>query len=164
MADYSNIPFGFVQFKDIKGEVKVGEHTDWIALEYTTIKIVNTSNSSTDVGSWGSGKAYLEPIPLLLSYDKAITTLQKFAANGTHIESANIHLLRNLGGTKAVKWIQYELSDVFIVEAQCGSPKEPTSIRVMCKKIKCTFTPADYKGKSQGDITWTWDLENQAIT
>ncbi|CDG17588.1 MULTISPECIES: Hcp family type VI secretion system effector [Xenorhabdus] len=150
----------FVNFDGIKGESQTDKYIGWIGVQYISRAIVNPANSSTDVGSWGSGKGVLSHFMLHLNYDKAITALEKYAVTGKHIQKTEIHSLRFVGDSAPSLWTKYILTNTYISEIGSGQPSDNImTVGLRTKKIQFSYTPTDYEGKKQAEVSWTWDLE-----
>ncbi|PHM72495.1 Hcp family type VI secretion system effector [Xenorhabdus kozodoii] len=160
--NYTN--FSYVQFDGIEGETKTKGYEKWIGVQFISRAIINPVSGSTDIGSWGSGKGVLSHFMLHINYDKAISALEKYAVTGKHIKTTKIHTLRFTGDNEPKLWTKYELTNTYISEIGSGQPSDNIiTVGLKMQKIQFNYTPADYEGQKQAEVSWTWDLEQNVV-
>ncbi|MDC9592073.1 Hcp family type VI secretion system effector [Xenorhabdus sp. IM139775] len=154
----------FVKFDGITGESKAKGHEDWVGLQFFSFGIINSTATDLNVQSFGSGKGILRQLALNINYDKALVTLQQYAILGKHIATIEIDMLHAVGDKDPKIWAKYTLTNTYITEISNGQPSDNSAVlAVRPQKIKAGYTPADYTGKPQAEVTWTWDLQLQTI-
>ncbi len=155
----------FLSLDGIKGESQDSSYKGWIEISSFSLGAMNPATIGSATGGAGGGKATLSEITIIKRTDASSPTLFQGCCSGTHYKTATI-ALRKAGG-KAMVYLQYELTEVFISSVQWsgsgGGDDTPTeSVSVAYGAINVTYTPQKVDGTPDAAVVAGWNVKANA--
>ena len=146
----------FIKIGDIKGESTDKDHKDEIDFLAWNWGL---SNTVTDVGGGGAGKANLQDFSFIKFTDLSTTDLMKSTLDGKHIKDATITIRKS--GDKPVDFLKYVLKDVIVTSVSTGGSvgeDRPTeSVTLNFGKIETHYIKQNQDGKCT-EVSFGWDV------
>jgi type VI secretion system secreted protein Hcp len=153
----------YVWIAGIPGEAQDKDHKNW-----TDAKSVNhqiKQSGTMHVG--GAGKVQYGDFVVVKRIDKTSPKLNLLCANGNHISEVIIEQTASYTDAGRVPFLQYKLEKVLVtsvdttfteLEKDVGTEKVTLSFG----KITCIYIEVDDKGRSKGEIAYSWSVERNA--
>lgn len=156
----------YLLLQNVTGEAVRKGFEGWIAIESFTMGAMNPATIGSATGGAGAGKVSLSPISLIKKTDKASPILFQNCCSGVHSPTATI-ALNKAGGAAAVKYLQYDLKEVFIESiswsGSSGGDDTPTeSVSLAYGSINVTYTPQKVDGTPDAAVIAGWDVKANA--
>ena len=152
----------YIKFDGIDGECKDKDHKNWSDLLSFSQAISNKS----DVATRRRGDAVFEPILLVKELDKSSPKLAEAVAKGKVFPKVEIHVTNTYTDSGRVTYYAYELKNVWLASYSISGtasvdevPEEQVTLGF--EEIKVTYTEADEKGGSKGNIEYEWKVEEK---
>jgi len=152
----------YIKFDGIDGECKDKDHKNWSDLLSFSQAISNKS----DVATRRRGDAVFEPILLVKALDKSSPKLAEAVAKGKVFPKVEIHVTNTYTDSGRVTYYAYELKNVWLASYSISGtasvdevPEEQVTLGF--EEIKVTYTEADEKGGSKGNIEYEWKVEEK---
>ncbi len=153
----------FIKIGDIKGESQDDKHKGEIdVLSWSW----GMSNSGTVVGSGGAGagKANFQDLSVTKYLDKSSPLLMLHAANGAHIEDADL-FVRKAGFDKSSSYdfLVFHMEDVLVTSLSTGGSggedRLTENITLNFGKIKVSYTPQKADGSPDVKTEFNWNIK-----
>lgn len=156
----------YIKFDGVDGECKDSAHQGWSDLASFSQAIVRGEGLTGQ--SRRRGDVVLEDITCTKELDKSSPKLAEAVCKGKVFPKVEIHLTRpttNADGTTGqVVYLKYELTNVMVTSyGISGSgraddvPTEDFSLNF--EEIKVTYTVQDATGQPQGNVEYSWKVE-----
>lgn len=154
---------GFIKFDGVDGEAKDKDHDKW-----SDIISFSQGVSQPGGGSTGPtrrrGDAILDDVVCVKELDKASPKLAESVCKGKIYPKVEIHLTASTTAAGRVTYYAYELTNVMVtsynISGSAQSEDVPTEeFSLNFEEIKVAYTETDSKGKSVGNIEYTWKVE-----
>lgn len=153
----------FCKVDGIPGESTDDKHKDYFeVLSYTHGQKQQAAGSVSGTGAHVAGRVDHDTFTVVKHIDKATPKLSVACSKGEHIKSVVIECFRHLG--ENVKFMEYKLTDCIVKShyPSGGSEGLPTeTVSFSYAKIEWSYTQYDNKGKKQGEVKTSFDLEHQ---
>jgi type VI secretion system secreted protein Hcp len=156
----------YLKLENVTGEAVRAGFAGWISLDSFTMGAMNPATIGSATGGAGGGKVSLSPISVIKKTDKASPILFQNCCSGVHSPTATI-ALNKAGGSAAVKYLQYDLKEVFIESiswsGSSGGDDTPTeSVSLAYGSINVTYTPQKVDGTADAAVVAGWDVKANA--
>ena len=138
----------FLQLDNIKGESAQADHKEWIDVISFQEGVNNTSSVAVGSGA-GASKAVFQDLKIVKNIDRSTPSLFISAANGRHIASASLDLMRN---GKSIYVIT--LTDIVITSVINSSQNDSTTeeIHIAYGKISWEYKGDNFSAKEGWDL------------
>jgi type VI secretion system secreted protein Hcp len=154
-------PDYFLKLDGINGESEDSVHKNEIQLSSVTWGVSNQGAGGFGKGS-GASKSDVHDVHVTKLVDTSSPALAKACATGLTIGDAVI-TLRKAGGTSAVEYLVYKLTEVFVssfnIGAGDGGNIAQESIGLNFAKVEFNYTPQNADGSAGGTITTSYDVK-----
>jgi type VI secretion system secreted protein Hcp len=153
---------GYIKFDGVDGEAQDKDHKGWSDLSSFSQPI-----HKPGVGTGSTrrrGDVVLEDVIVTKELDKASPKLAESICNGKVYPKVEIHLTASYTDAGRVTYLAYELKNVqvvnYVVSGSGQSDEVPMEeLSLNFEEIKVTYTENDAKGKSKGNIEYSWKVE-----
>ncbi|MCY2968538.1 MAG: type VI secretion system tube protein Hcp [Planctomycetota bacterium] len=154
---------GYIKFDGIDGESEDTNHKGWSDV----ISFNQSFEKPCPPGATGVSRQRADTIPndvlVVKKLDKASPKLSEAICKGKVFGSVKIELTRTYTDGNRVAYFKYELKNVLITHYGIGGAAQSADIpveelRLNFEEIKVTYTIADAKGKSSGNVEYTWKV------
>lgn len=151
----------YIKFDGIDGEVVDTTHKDWVELLSFNHSIVK---ERADATSGRRKTAQLSDIAVVKELDKSTPKLAETLLTGQVIPEVTIELTRRNGNGEQTTYLKYELKNVLITSYQFQGSGENGAVPIEeislnFEEIKVTYTFQDPTGSSQGNVEYSWKVE-----
>lgn len=153
----------YIKFDGIDGEVTDKDHKAWTDLSSFNQAITQPGGGATGA-TRRRGDVILDDIVCSKELDKSSPKLAESVCKGKVFPKVEIHLTASYTDAGRVTYYAYELKNVLITSYNIhGSgqaedvPQEDFSLNF--EEIKVTYTETDSKGKSKGNVEYSWKVE-----
>jgi type VI secretion system secreted protein Hcp len=156
----------YLLLQNVKAEATRKGFEGWIAIESFTMGAMNPATIGSATGGSGGGKVSLSPISLIKKTDSSSPILFQNCCSGVHSPSGTL-VLNKAGGAASVKYLQYDLKEVFIESiswsGSSGGDDSPTeSVSLAYGSINVTYTPQKVDGTADAAVVAGWDVKANA--
>ena len=154
---------GYIKFDGVDGEAKDKDNDKWS-------DIISFSQGVSQPGGGATGPtrrrgdAILDDVVCVKELDKASPKLAESVCKGKIYPKVEIHLTASTTAAGRVTYYAYELKNVMVTSYNISGsgqsedvPTEEFSLNF--EEIKVAYTETDSKGKSVGNIEYTWKVE-----
>ena len=153
---------GYIKFADVDGETLDKDHGGWSDLT-SFAQAIHKPGSGTGA-TRRRGDVVLDDITVVKELDKASPKIAEAVCKGKVFPKVEIHMTASYTDAGRVTYYAYELTNVQVTSySVSGSaqaedvPMEDMSMNF--EEIKVTYTEADSKGKSKGNVEYSWKVE-----
>ena len=157
----------FAKYDGIDGESKDANNDKWI-----DVLSIDWGAHKPGGGATGQsrrrGGAVVEDITLTIEYEKSSPVLQEKCLMGEIIPKLELELTSTYGGARAT-YLIYELTNVMVTSFQTNASGNddagPPTVVIgnNFEEIKVTYTEYDSKGKSKGNVEYSWKVEEGEV-
>ena len=147
----------FAKVTGVEGGSKDAKHKGWSDLQGFSWGVTLPQAGAGGGGGAGAGKATFSSFDILKRIDSASPKFLQIAAQGTHIKTVDVEVLK--AGAKAQKVLAYKLSDVLIssFSSGVGVLSERTSLNYA--KIEISYYQQKADGTVGAPIKSGWDVK-----
>jgi len=153
----------FIKFDGIVGECKDKDHIGWTDLASFGQGLHQPGGGATGA-TRRRGDVILDDIACSKELDKSSPKIAESVCNGKVYSKVEIHLTASYTDAGRVTYYAYELKNVLVTSYSIGGsgqsedvPMEDFSLNF--EEIKVTYTECDNKGKSKGNVEYSWKVE-----
>ncbi len=153
----------FIKFDGVDGEAQDKDHKNWSDVASFSQGLMQPGSSSTGA-TRRRGDVVLEDIQVSKELDKASPKIAEAVCNGKVFPKVEIHLTASYTDAGRVTYYAYELKNTLVTSYNISGsgqsedvPMENFSLNF--EEIKVTYTEADSKGKSKGNVEYSWKVE-----
>jgi type VI secretion system secreted protein Hcp len=155
----------FIKIDNVEGESTREGFEKWIEIYSFSWGASNPVTVGSTAGM-GAGKVSVSSFNIMKRTDKASPTLFQYCCTGKHFQKATVSM-NKAGGDKAVSYLKYEFSEVFVESIQwsgsSGGDDTPTeSVSLAFGGVKITYTPQKSDGTQDSPIAQGWDIKKTA--
>jgi type VI secretion system secreted protein Hcp len=153
---------GYIKFDGVDGEAQDKDHKSWSDLSSFS-QPIHKPGAGTGA-TRRRGDVIMQDLVCVKELDKASPKLAESICKGKVFPKVEIHLTASYTDAGRVTYYAYELKNVQVVNyVVSGSgqsdevPMEEFSLNF--EEIKATYTETDAKGKSKGNVEYSWKVE-----
>ena len=153
----------YIKFDGVDGEALDKDHKSWSDLA-SFQQGINKPMSGATGATRRRGDVILEDVHCVKELDKASPKLAESICNGKVFPKVEIDVTASYTDAGRKTYYRYELKNVQVVSYNISGsgqaeevPMEEFSLNF--EEIKVTYTECDSKGKSKGNIEYTWKVE-----
>ncbi len=153
----------YIKFDGVDGEAQDKDHKNWSDILSFSQGIVQPGSGATGP-TRRRGDVILEDIRVTKELDKASPKIAESVCKGKVFPKVEIHLTASYTDAGRVPYFKYDLKNVLVtsynVSGSAQSEAVPTEdFALNFEEIKVTYTEADNKGKSKGNVEYQWKVE-----
>ncbi len=153
----------YIKFDGVEGEAKDKDHTGWSDLASFGQGMHQPGGGATGA-SRRRGDVILDDIVATKMLDKASPKIAEAVCKGKVFPKVEIDLTASFTDAGRVTYYRYELKNVQVNSYNIGGsgqaedvPNEDFALNF--EEIKVTYTENDAKGKSKGNVEYSWKVE-----
>lgn len=153
----------YIKFDGVDGEAQDKDHKNWSDILSFGQGIQQPGGSSTGP-TRRRGDVILDDIAVSKELDKASPKIAESVCKGKVFPKVDIHVTASYTDAGRVTYYAYELKNVLVTSYNISGsaqaedvPTEDFSLNF--EEIKVTYTEADSKGKSKGNVEYKWKVE-----
>ena len=152
----------FLKIAGVDGESQEKDHKGWSEI----LSFNQAINNPPVEGRSGRrlGQADFDDFVVVKSLDKSSPKIAESICKGKVFPKVEIHVSEYYTDAGRVTYYKYELTNVMVTSYSVGGsgddevvPMEEFSLNF--EEIKVTYTETDNKGKSKGNVEYTWKVE-----
>lgn len=153
----------YIKFDGVDGEAQDKDHKNWSDILSFSQGILQPGSGATGA-TRRRGDVILEDIRVTKELDKASPKIAESVCKGKVFPKVEIHLTASYTDAGRVPYFKYDLKNVLVtsynVSGSAQSEAVPTEdFSLNFEEIKVTYTEADNKGKSKGNVEYQWKVE-----
>jgi type VI secretion system secreted protein Hcp len=153
----------YIKFDGVEGETQDKDHKNWSDILSFSQGILQPGSGATGA-TRRRGDVILEDIRVTKELDKASPKIAESVCKGKVFPKVEIHLTASYTDAGRVPYFKYDLKNVLVtsynVSGSAQSEAVPTEdFALNFEEIKVTYTEADSKGKSKGNVEYQWKVE-----
>jgi type VI secretion system secreted protein Hcp len=153
----------YIKFDGIDGEAQDKDHKNWSDVASFSQGLTQPGGSATGP-TRRRGDVIVEDIVVNKELDKASPKIAEAVCLGRVFPKVNIDLTASYTDAGRVTYYAYELKNVLVTSytvAGSGQSEEVPmeDFTLNFEELKVTYTEADAKGKSKGNVEYTWKVE-----
>lgn len=153
----------YLNLQGITGEATRKGFEGWIEIESFSFGASNPVSIGTASTGAGAGKVSLSSFNTLKRTDSSSPVLFQKCCSGQHFAKVSL-ALNKAGGDAAVKFLQYDFTEVFVDSIQWsgsgGGEETPSeSLSFAFASINVTYTPQKVTGEAGSAIVAGWDVK-----
>jgi len=153
----------YIKFDGVDGEAKEERHRGWSVIDSFSQGMRQPGSPSTGQ-TRRRGEVVLDDIVVNKKLDTASPKVAEGMLKGKVYPKVEIHLTSSYADARRVTYYAYELKNVLVTNYNLiggsGSQKVPAEeFALNFEEIKVTYTKINRKGKKQGDIEYSWKVE-----
>ena len=153
----------FIKFDGVDGEAQDKDHKNWSDVASFSQGLMQPGSASTGP-TRRRGDVVVEDIQVSKELDKASPKIAEAVCKGKVFPKVEIHLTASYTDAGRVTYYAYELKNTLVTSYNISGsgqsedvPMENFSLNF--EEIKVTYTEADSKGKSKGNVEYSWKVE-----
>jgi len=153
----------YIKFKDVNGEALDKFHRTWSDLASFGQAVVQPGGGATGA-TRRRGDVIMEDIHCSKELDKASPKIAEAVCKGKVFPKVEIHLTASYTDRGRITYYAYEMKNVLVTSYNISGsgqsedvPMEDFSLNF--EEIKVTYTENDNKGKSKGNVEYSWKVE-----
>ena len=153
----------YIKFDGVDGEAQDKDHKAWSDLASFSQGLTQPGSSATGQ-TRRRGDVIVEDVHVSKELDKASPKIAEAVCKGKVFPKVDIHLTASYTDAGRVTYYAYELKNVLVTSYNISGsgqseavPMEDISLNF--EEIKVTYTEADDKGKSKGNVEYGWKVE-----
>lgn len=153
----------YIKFDGVDGEALDKDHQKWSDLGSFSQGLHQPGGGATGA-TRRRGDVILDDIACSKELDKASPKIAEAICKGKVFPKVEIDLTASYTDTGRVTYYRYELKNVLVTSYNIGGsgqaedvPTEDFSLNF--EEIKVTYTENDNKGKSKGNVEYSWKVE-----
>jgi type VI secretion system secreted protein Hcp len=153
----------YIKFDGVDGEAQDKDHRNWSDVTTFSQGLMRPGSSATGA-TRRRGDVVVEDIHVTKELDKASPKIAERVCTGNVFPKVEIHLTASYTDAGRVTYYAYELKNVLVTNYNISGsgqsedvPMEDFSLNF--EELKVTYTECDQKGKSKGNIEYTWKVE-----
>ncbi|MDX2451176.1 type VI secretion system tube protein Hcp [Desulfosarcina sp.] len=153
----------YIKFDGIDGETKDKDHKSWSDIESFSQGVSKPGGGATGA-TRRRGDTILDDIGITKELDKSSPKIAEAVCKGKVFPKVEIHLTASYTDAGRVTYYAYELTNAQVLSYNISGsgqseavPTEDLSLNF--EEIKVTYTEADSKGESKGNIEYSWKVE-----
>ncbi len=156
----------YLKLVGITGEATRAGFEGWIEVESFSFGAANPVSIGTASTGAGAGKVSLSSFNIMKMTDSSSPTLFQKCCAGQHFATGNL-VLNKAGGAAAVKFLQYDFTEVFVDSIQwsgaSGGGETPSeSISFAFSSVNVTYTPQKVDGTPAAAVVAGWNIKANA--
>lgn len=153
----------YIKFDGIDGEAMDKDHKNWSDIISFGQSITQPGGSATGP-TRRRGDVILDDIAVTKELDKASPKIAESVCKGKVFPKVEIHLTASYTDAGRVTYYAYELKNALVtnynISGSAQSEDVPTEdFSLNFEEIKVTYTETDQKGKSKGNVEYSWKVE-----
>ena len=153
----------YIKFDGVDGEAQDKDHKNWSDVASFSQGLTQPGGSSTGP-TRRRGDVIVEDIHVNKELDKASPKIAEAVCKGKVFPKVEIHLTASYTDAGRVTYYAYELKNVLVSSYQISGSGQSEDVpmedfTLNFEEIKCTYTENDAKGKSKGNVEYTWKVE-----
>ena len=153
----------YIKFDGVDGEAMDKDHKNWSDL-------LSFSQGQTQPGGGSTGPTrrrgdvIVDDLQCVKELDKSSPKLAESVCNGKIYPKVEIHMTASTTDAGRVTYYAYELKNVMVTSYNIGGDGQSESVptenfSLNFEEIKVTYTEVDAKGKSKGNVAYSWKVE-----
>ncbi|MBC2713118.1 MAG: type VI secretion system tube protein Hcp [Desulfosarcina sp.] len=153
----------YIKFDGVDGEAQDKDHKAWSDLASFSQGLHQPGGGATGAAR-RRGDVILDDLTCAKGLDKASPKIAEAICKGKVFPKVEIDLTASFTDAGRVTYYRYELTNVAVTSYNIGGsgqseevPMEDFSLNF--EEIKVTYTENDSKGKSKGNVEYSWKVE-----
>ena len=150
----------YIKFDGVDGESQDKDHKNWSDLQAFSQSIHKPGGGTG--ATRRRGDVVLEDISCVKNLDKSSPKLAEAVCKGRVFSKVEIHQTASYTDAGRKTFYAYELKNVQVSSYQLSGAAEavPTElVSLNFEEIKVTYTENDSKGKTKGNVDYSWKVE-----
>ena len=153
----------YIKFDGIDGECKDKDHKGWTDLGSFAQGVFKPGGGATGA-TRRRGDVVLSDINCTKEIDKSSPKIAESVCKGKVFPKVEIHITASYTDSGRVTYYAYELKNVQVTSYNISGSGQAEDVpaedfALNFEEIKVTYTECDEKGKSKGNIEYTWKVE-----
>ncbi|RZB33569.1 MAG: type VI secretion system secreted protein Hcp [Desulfobacteraceae bacterium Eth-SRB2] len=153
----------YIKFDGVDGEAQDKDHKNWSDLVSFGQGLQQPGSSSTGP-TRRRGDVVVEDITVAKELDKASPKIAEAVCKGKVFPKVNIDMTASYTDAGRVTYYAYELINVLVTSYNISGSGQSEDVpmedfALNFEEIKVTYTEADNKGKSKGNVEYSWKVE-----
>jgi type VI secretion system secreted protein Hcp len=153
----------YISFGDFKGECQDKDHKGWSDLVSFGQSIHQPGGSATGAAR-RRGDVVLEDITCTKELDKTSPQIAEAVCKGKVFPKVEIHMTASYTDQGRQTYYSYELKNCLVTSYNVSGSGQSEDVpmedfTLNFEEIKVTYTEHDSKGKSKGNVEYSWKVE-----
>ena len=153
----------YIKFDGVDGEAQDKDHKNWSDLASFGQSMTQPGGGATGA-TRRRGDVICDDLSCVKELDKSSPKIAESVCNGKIYPKVEIHMTASTTDAGRVTYYAYELKNVMVTSYNISGDGQGESVptenfSLNFEEIKVTYTEVDAKGKSKGNVAYSWKVE-----